>query len=426
MSTKSLELRQQRKALIDEMHDLTESTSFEGEALKRWNEKDAQQKALESRINAMEASENLVSEMTKTNHVERTQPGNVLPTQQTRADRNKVVLEKRSTPEYSAAFESTLRSGRIAPELEELRTYSGLDAYSGQSEYLIPIGFQKEIDVKTKAYGGMRQAARVINTSTGNPLQWPTEDDTTNTGEWTAETNPVTQANPSFGQVTFTANVADSKQVLVSLQLLQDSAFDVQSLLSDAFAIRIARITNAGYTNGNGSGQPVGLLYGVGSTGITNIQLAVGATSNNSSSAYNEINSIGTDDLSNLISALDPSYRPGAKFMANQATFDFLRKVKDGFGRPIWEESIDLASPDRIFGYPYQWNQDFPGIGATYNEMVFGNFSHYVIRDVGPMTFFVFQELYMANLQRAYIAFLRTDGQLLQPAAFAVLQGRDS
>lgn len=415
------ELRQQRAKLIAEMHDLTEKTSFAGEAEARWKELDGQQAAIKSQIDAREKSESLTAEMDKTSHIERSVPGAM---GENRAQRFGNLNEKRASKEYSADFEQTLRTGKPTQMLEEVRTYSGLDAQSGQAEYLVPIGFQKELEIKLKAYGGMRNVCRQITTSTGNTLNWPTMDDTSNTGEWLAEAGTVAQLNPSFGQVVFTSNVADSKQVLVSLQLLQDSAFDVQSELSAAFGIRLGRITNAGYTTGNGSGQPAGLLNGVGSTGITNIVYAVGASSNNSTSSYNEVNSVGTDDLSNLITGLDPAYRPGAKYMANQSTLDFLRKVKDGFGRPIWEASIDQASPDRIYGYPYQWNQDMSGIGASNNEMVFGDFDHYVIRDVGPATFFVFQELYMASLQRGYICFLRTDGQLLQPAAFSVLQAR--
>jgi HK97 family phage major capsid protein len=428
MSQKSQELRVKRAALIQEQHDLTEKTSFAGEAEARWKELDKQQEALRVQIEAVEKTEGLVAEMDKSTHVERTQPTTGFPVAQTREDRNKVIAEKRASKEYGDAFERTIRTGKIASELEELRTYSGLDAQSGVGENIVPIGFQKELEIKMKYFGGMRNVARVINTSAGNTLDWPTMDDTTNTGEWLAEAGTIAQVNPSFAQVQFTSNVADSKQVLVSIQLLQDSAFDVQGLLTDAFAIRLARITNAGYTTGTGTTQPVGLLNGVGSTGIpaSNIEYAVGASSNNSSSSYNEVNSIGTDDLGNLIAGLDPSYRQNAKFMATQATFDFLRKVKDGFGRPIWTDSLAAAVPDKIFGYGYQWNADMSGIGATNNSMLFGDFSHYVIRDVGPVTFFVFQELYMASLQRGYVCFLRTDGQLLQPAAFAVLQHRDS
>jgi HK97 family phage major capsid protein len=430
MSQKSDELRQKRHALINEMHDLTEKTSFVGEANTRWSELDAQQKGIQSQIEAIESTEALRSEMDKTNHVERTQPG---VTPENRADltpqeqRHAKFLELRGSESYKKSFERWLRTGKkdsTFREADELRTYSGLDAQSGTGENIVPIAFQKEIDIKMKYYGGMRNVCRVINTSAGNELQWPTADDTANTGEWLAEAGTVAQLNPSFSQVTFSSNVADSKQVLVSIQLLQDSAFDVQGLLTDMFAIRLGRITNSGYTNGTGTSQPGGILNGVGSTGITNIEYAAGANSNNSSSSYNEVNSIGTDDLGSLIAGIDPEYRPDAKFMATQATFDFLRKVKDGFGRPIWSDSLAAAVPDKIFGYGYQHNADMSGIGASNNSMLFGDFKHYVIRDVGPITTVVFQELYMASLQKGFVSFLRTDGQLLQPAAFAVLQHR--
>lgn len=428
-----IELQQKRNSLVQEMHDLTEKTSFAGEAQTRWNELDKQQEALKTQIEAVTKSESLRADMAKVTHVETSTPGAIQGERATAQTPEQRVAEIRGSKEYADAFTSVCRTGKAVGLLAadrvtgqaDLRTYSAMDVTSGSvGDYLVPIGFQKELEVKLKYYGGMRNVCRTINTSTGNTLNWPTFDDTSNTGEWLSAGSTIAQLNPTIGQVAFGSNIADSKQVLVSVPLLQDSAFDVNSFLADAFAIRLSRITNAGYTTGNGSGQPGGLLTGVGSTGITNIQYAVGASSNNSTSSYNEVNSIGTDDLSNLITGLDPLYRPNAHFMATQATLDFLRKVKDGFGRPIWEASIDQASPDRIFGYPYQWNADMSGIGASNNSMVFGDFDKYVIRDVGGVTFFVFNETYMAQLQRGFVSFLRTDGQLLQPAAFAVLQHR--
>ncbi len=77
MSVKSLELRQQRAKLVAEMHDLTEKTTFVGEAQERWNKLDGEQKSLESQINAIEATEKLNTEMreSKNGHKETAQPG---------------------------------------------------------------------------------------------------------------------------------------------------------------------------------------------------------------------------------------------------------------------------------------------------------------------------------------------------------------
>ncbi len=423
MSQASIELRQQRAAIVQEMHSLVDGkTSFPAEAQARWNTLDAQQKEMETRITAMETSEKLITDLATVDHRETSQP-NTDPNSY--EFRSKKVADIRASKEYEAAFEQHLRSGRPNKMTVELRIYSGLSAQTSgvDGEYLIPIGFQKELEIKLKQYGGMRNVCRTLTTSTGNTLNWPTMDDTANVGEWLAEAGTVAQVNPAFGQVQFTSNVCDSKQVLVSVQLLQDSAFDVQDLLVNAFGVRIGRKINNGYTLGNGTGQPNGIVPQVAAyNGGSQIVTAIGANSsdNPGSTDLNSINIV--DDLDALIAAVDPAYYPGARFMAHQTTFTALRKQKDGFGRPLWQVSVAGGVPDTIYNYPYQWNMDMELPGDNNYSMLFGNFEHYVIRDVGPATFFVFQETYMASLQRGYISFLRTDGQLLQPAAFSVLQ----
>ncbi len=183
----------------------------------------------------------------------------------------------------------------------------------------------------------MRKYCRVITTATGNTLNWPTWDDTGSIGDWLAiNTDATDGANPTFGQVVFGANVASSKQVLVPVQLLQDSAFDLQSVLSEAFAIRLTRCTNQAYTNGTGTTQPNGLI-----PGITNVVRIFGDTQ----SGTTDLNSLGVNALANAIAALDPDYRLRAMFTGNQSTFDAMRKLKDSLGRPWLTESASSLIP---------------------------------------------------------------------------------
>ena len=246
-------------------------------------------------------------------------------------------------------------------------------------------------------------------------------DDTSNSGEFVGENNGVSQLNPTFGQVQFASYLASSKQVLISVQLLQDSAFDLESELSQAFAIRLGRILNNKYTVGTGSGCPKGLIYTIQNDAVPNVVNAVGSNSNDGISGNTEANSIGSDDLDNLISAVDPAYRTNAKFMMNWKTIDFLRKVKDKYGRPLWVASLAVGEPDRIFGYPFDWNSDMDTVAAGHYPVVFGDFTKYIIRDVGGVTVVRYNELYMPNHQVGFQAFLRTDGQRLQQAAFSLL-----
>jgi HK97 family phage major capsid protein len=295
----------------------------------------------------------------------------------------------------------------------------------------VPIGFQREIETKLISFGGIRRNSRVLNTSTGNVLNWPTEDDTANVGNWVAESAPVSQANPTFSNVQFNAYLASSKQVLISVQLLQDSAFDLEAYLAERFAIRLARITNLGYTSGSGSGQPNGILTAIEADGSPLVVTATGSASNDGGASVDGSNSIGSDDLANLIAELDPMYRVNAKFMAHWSVFDYLRKLKDKYGRPLWEVSIAQGVPDKIYGYPYDWNADMQqwtqgasesGAMASKYTMLFGDFSKYIVREIGGITLVRFNELYMPNHQVGFQAFLRTDGQRIQQAAFALLQ----
>jgi HK97 family phage major capsid protein len=54
--------------------------------------------------------------------------------------------------------------------------------------------------------------------------------------------------------------------------------------------------------------------------------------------------------------------------------------------------------------------------------MLFFDPSKYLIRDSLGVTFVVLREKYIENHQLAFLAFARTDGKLLQPAAGVYLQ----
>jgi HK97 family phage major capsid protein len=316
--------------------------------------------------------------------------------------------------------------------MQEMRLYSGLgDAAGAQGVTLVPIGFQKELETRMRAIGGIRQISKIVTTATGNILHWPTQDDTGNIGHWVAEGAAVSQTNPAFSEVLFYANLGSSDQVLASVQLLQDSAFDVEQFLADDFALRLARLTETAYAVGTGSGQPEGLLTALEAAGTDRAYLgsgtgtpqvvAVGAYANDGVST--DLNSVGSDDIDNLIENQDPAYRPGSTFVAKMSVYDSIRKVKDKFGRSIWSAGLAEKEPDRLRGYAYVYDQyGFEDIGAGNISMAFGNFSKYVVRDVLGFQLVRFNELFMSSHQVGFQAYLRTDGNCIRTQAFSYLQ----
>lgn len=286
------------------------------------------------------------------------------------------------------------------------------DVTGSAGAYTIPQGFVYTLEKAMKWFGGMRQSrAKIVRTATGNPLPWPTMNDTGNTGELVAENSSVSQASSemSFGQITFNAYKYSSKLVLVPIELIQDSAFDVQGFVAEALGIRLGRITNNHYTVGTGSSQPNGVVTAA-TSGVT------GATGETSTLVY--------ADLVNLIHSIDPAYRIGAEFMLHDSTASVIEQLKDGNGRPLLNSSLaGISEPVKagepgkatytVLGYPVVINNDMATMAANAKSVLFGDFSKFVIRDVLDFMLVRFGETYMASGQIGFLAFMRTDSDLV-------------
>ncbi len=278
----------------------------------------------------------------------------------------------------------------------EQRAMSTTDSAGG---YTIPEGFSNALEVAMLAFGGPRQVCRILTTATGNDLPWPTMTDTANEGELLAEEGSIgSSVDPTFGVVTFNAYKYSSKPILVSAELLQDSAFNMGQIIGNALGTRIGRITSQHFTTGTGSSQPNGLTVAAGS-GVT----AAGAAA------------ITADELIDLQHSLDPAYRgfPSCGWMFADSTLKIIRKLKDGDSQYLWQPGLRAAEPDMLLGKPYTVNQDMPAATTGNVSVLFGAFEKYVIRDVAQLRLYRLEERYRDNDQTGFIAFSRHDGDLL-------------
>ncbi|HET6491341.1 MAG TPA: phage major capsid protein, partial [Burkholderiales bacterium] len=225
--------------------------------------------------------------------------------------------------ELSSEERAVLMTGRTT--LPEGRAQTSTTGSSGA--YTVPEGFSGELDKALALWGPMWDAniVRELNTSSGNKLPWPTVDDTSKTGELHTENGAATDdggADVVFGQKELDAYVYDTEMVRIPIELLQDSAFNMESLLSDLFGERLGRKANAVLTTGTGSSQPDGIVTasGAGNT-------AASATT------------LDSDELLDLLHKVDPAYRgsPKVRWMFNDATLAAIRKLKDGNGNYLWQ-----------------------------------------------------------------------------------------
>jgi HK97 family phage major capsid protein len=309
---------------------------------------------------------------------------------------------REGTTELTSEERSALRTGWV--DGKELRAQGVATGAAGG--YLVPPAFRAKMVEAQRFFSSMRDVAEVITTETGATLPWPTADDTANVGAILGENTQVTEQDVTLGQADIGAYTYTSKLVRVSLQLLNDAAFDFETWLAAKLGQRIGRAQNAHFTTGTGTAQPEGVQTNavIGKTG-----------------ASGQTTSVTYDDLIDLIHSVDPAYRNSgrARFMLNDATLAAARKLKDAQGRPLWEPSVQVGVPDGLLGYGYTINQDMPAMAAGVKSILFGDFAAgYLIRDVQDVQLLRLSERYADYLQVGFLAFARTDGTPQDTAAY--------
>lgn len=260
------------------------------------------------------------------------------------------------------------RFGKLTPEERAQTTTNAAGGYTVPEEML------REIIVSLKAWGPMYDGdiVRELITTGGNPMPFPTVDDTAVTAE--AHTEGATLTDDGGKDVTFDtkqldAFAFDTEWLRVSKDLVDDSFEVMETFIGSLLGERLARIANAQLTTGTGSSAPNGAVTasGAGKTAASATVLAY-------------------DEIIDLEHSVDPAYRVGNRvgYMMHDLTLAAVRKLKDGDGNYLWQMgNVQGGVPSTINGRPFWINQDMPQIATGTKPMLFGDFSKYFVRKVG-------------------------------------------
>lgn len=323
-------------------------------------------------------------------------------------------------PTYREAFIALARSGFDPQELSaEQREVikAGLAKVEGRAQttvvgaggYTVPTDLARVIDKTLKMWGPMydEDICTVINTASGNAIDFPKVDDTAIAVAQHAEATAMTDdggVDATFTKMTLNAFAYDTEWVQVSMELLQDSAVDIEQFIGGLLGERLARRVNTELTTGDGNGDPNGIV-----TASTLGKETTSATA------------ITADEIIDLLHSVDPAYRqsPKARFMFNDSVLAAVRKLKaDGAtGEYIWQMGdIRTGAPGTLLGHAYSVNQAMAStLQAGAKAMLFGDFSKYYVRKVGSPVIGVRREYYWPNIGMAGI--VRLDGDLIQTGA---------
>jgi len=262
------------------------------------------------------------------------------------------------------------------------------------------------LEVALQQYGGYREYSTTLRTGTGASLPIPTVDGTTRRGQILAENTSAAVGDIAFGQVTLGAHKYTSDMVLVSIELLQDTAIDIVGYIGRELGERLGRIYNQHATvNSTTATGPIGLIASGTIIGSTAVITA-------SSTGFR------LSELIDLEHAVDPAYRRNGRFTFHDDTLKILKQMTDGQGRPIWLPGVTTSAPDMLLGYPYTINQDMPTVSGSTTAgeglrraIAFGDLSNYWWREVMAIDLLRLDERYANVGQVAFLAFSRADGR---------------
>lgn len=319
-----------------------------------------------------------------------------------------VEAKETETPEkrYSSAFERLVRSGERTEDLRfgatDFRTtQSGQNLTSSTGGYLVPTDLGNKVIKRLFTLSQIRNWATVLTTASGNTINFPTLDDTSNKGRILAEETQATQTLLTFGQKTLGSFLFHSDIVPVSIQLLQDSAFNIEQIIVEMLGDRVARGEDYYFILGNGTTEPNGI-----------------ETAATTQGAYMAKTAVTRLTVLDLIHSIGQAYRqsPKCAFAMADSTLKVIKKlsISSTDDRSMWQPSLQSGFPDTIEGFPYFINDNIDAFGTAGNKpMYFGDWSHFYIRDVQGIQMSVFNERYMDFLQRGFQMWHRTDSELM-------------
>lgn len=304
--------------------------------------------------------------------------------------------EKKGTASdaYRKDFMNFIRKGVVTNVLTE-----GTDSEGG---YLVPDEFERKLIEKLEENNAMRSLATVIKTESGSRAIPVLADG--GEASWVDEEGEISDDDNEYTQVVLGAYKV-ATLIKITIELLEDSAFDMESHLADRLAKRIANKEEQAFCVGNGTKKPTGVFV-MADTGVTSADAA----------------KITADELIDLVYSLKAPYRKNACFLMNDATIKAVRKLKTGDGQYLWHDGLQAGEPATLLGFKVVTSQYAPTIEASANIIAFGDFSYYWIADRGNYRFQRLNELYAASDMVGFKAAHRVDGKLILSEAVKCLK----
>lgn len=316
--------------------------------------------------------------------------------------RRMTITRDRAVQTHEQAFRKFLVGGATVLTGDESRALQQ-DSGTGGGYLTAPTQWMGELIMALDNAVFMRQICRVLTPLTSaDSLGQPSMDNDPADPIWTSELGTGDEdSTMSFGKRELRPHPA-AKRIKISKTLIRKSSVGVESLVQERLAYKFGTMLENAYLNGTGNQQPLGVF-----TASDN-----GIPTSRDVSAGNTTTEIRFDGLINAVYDMPGQYRRiGLSWIFHRDAIKQMRKLKDGEGRYIWQQSIVAGTPDTILAYPVYESEYAPNTFTTGLYVgILGNFRYYHIVDALTLTVQTLTELYALTNQNGYIGRIETDG----------------
>jgi HK97 family phage major capsid protein len=273
----------------------------------------------------------------------------------------------------------------------------------------VPTSFYNEIVKVARLVNPLLDYATVINTTSGENLQIPSQS-TFSTATIVGQGVAVGTSEPSFNSFTTLGSFKFSALAQLSRELVADAGVDVVAFLAEQFGNAFGYAIGNKLINGTGTVEPTGFLpvAGTGVVGSTGVSGAFTA-----------------DNIIDLVYSLDGALRnkPSFAMLANSTSIAALRKLKDSYGQYLFNIGTGQETRDLVLGVPVIETPSMPNPAVGANSLAVGDLKSLYIRNAGGLQVDRSDDYAFGNDLATWRATWRIDGALVQTSNIKKFKG---
>lgn len=410
--SKEMELRQQKAALVKAGRDMLnvldeeKRNEFTAEENERYERIEQEIEQIEERIQKEVKQSKLDESITKILEAgPRPQPEN-------RGEGERETAEEAKKAEVREAFRKVLSAtdpGEYYSAMAEARALQ-VDKPTAGGYTVVPEQFIAQLikDLDNEVF--IRRFATVYAVPNAVSIGVPALDTDIEDATWSGEISTRDEDTAmAFGKRELTPHSCN-KLIKVSKKHIRASALDIERLVRERMTYKFGVTEENAFLNGTGAGQPLGVFTASNDGISTSYDVSTGNTSTD----------IRFDGLIEAKYKIKSGYLNRAIWIFHRDGVKRIRKLKDGEGQFIWQQSMQVGQPDRILGLPVYMSEYAPNtFSASQYVGIIGDFKYYWIVDALDMQVQVLVEKYADTNRNGYVGLKETDGMPVLENAFA-------